>query len=237
MAGKYRYPIVGTNAKEVSRFRRINLRNSTQYGQNTNAETILLDFFFPTAGAITNVTGTASVTQPAQTVAATGTVVANVTGTAAVSQRYQAVASTGAEAFTGTTAVTQAAQTVSATGAEAFSGTASVTATAQTVAATGAEAFTGTVAVSQTFQTLSSDAVEEFIGTAIAAQSAESVSADGLVVTSGNYGDIVIMQEAQYASILATVVNPAVVTVREWSDIREFRMRRRPTLSAGPRRR
>lgn len=154
MSGQYRYPIVNSNFGAFPRVSRMRMRRGQTMGSVQASDTVLLDWFLPAAAVGGSVTGTAAVTQAAQTVALTGT--ETMSGSVAASAPAQSNALTGAETFSGTTAVTQQYQSSSLTGTETMTGTASVSQAFQTVSLTGAIVdIIGNVAATQAWQYIS----------------------------------------------------------------------------------
>lgn len=204
--GKYRYPIVGTNRTALPRLNRVNLRNGIQYGKDTNSEIPLLEFFLPAESVATSVTGTASVSQKYQSVAATGTVVANVSGTASVSQQYQSASATATETMSGTVSASQKYQSAVNTATETMSGTSAVSQPAQTGSALGTETMSGTSSVTQTAQTVVAAGSETMGGSVSASQGAQSALLDGTsTAPSGSFGDAWVTQAVQFMLAMGDV--------------------------------
>jgi hypothetical protein len=137
----------------------------------------------PSAGA----TGTAAVTEAADTSAASGT--ETFTGTSATTEAADTSSATGAETFTGTSATTEAADTSSATGAETFTGTSATTEADDTASASGTETFTGTVAVTEAADTSSvtGTVTITITGTVAVTEADDTSTASG---TAGSVGNI-----------------------------------------------
>lgn len=111
-----------------------------------------------TASGQLGYTGTVARTQAANTSTASGAVTGPVTGTAAVVQAGNTASASGKLGYTGSSAVVQAAQSSSAAGQLGYSGTASAVQVANTASASGTftvAPVTGSAAVSQAEQTAS----------------------------------------------------------------------------------
>jgi hypothetical protein len=157
------------------------------------------------------VTGTGSLSQSAQTLAASGSVA--IGATASLSQSAQTLASTGAVAISGSASLSQSAQTLSATGtvaaAGSITGTAALNQAAQTLSATGLVAIGGTASLAQSAQTLSASGAIQITGTGNLVELAETLSASGVVLT-GITGSANLTQAAQTLTATATTLFPAI---------------------------
>jgi hypothetical protein len=132
----------------------------------------------PTDAILVNnrvISGTASITQPAASLDAVGTV--PVTGTADVTQPAASLDAVAVERFTATGSVTQPAASLDATAKERFTATADVTQPAASLDATAKERFTATASVTQPPASLDAVAKERFTASADVTQPAASLDA------------------------------------------------------------
>lgn len=151
--------------------------------------------------APSGITGTAAVTQAADTSAASGQL--GYTGTSAVTQAANTSSATGTVAgpVTGTAAPSQASQMASAAGQLGYSGTAAPSQAAHTSTATGKLGYSGTSAVSQANQTSVASGQLGYSGTATPTQAANTASASGIFTAGGAIaGSAAVTQANQTAA-------------------------------------
>lgn len=154
----------------------------------------------PTASGVLGYSGTASLSQAAQTSTASGTFASSgVTGTAAVTQGSQTSSASGVLGYAGTTAVTQAAQNSSATGVLGYSGTLARTQAPQTSTASGTSAtsVTGSAAVTQANQASTASGFLGYTGTAARTQANQTSTASGTFTPAGISGTLARTQANQ----------------------------------------
>jgi hypothetical protein len=132
-------------------------------------------------------TGTVAVTEAVDTSTASGTHTENVTGTVATTEAADTSAASGTETFTGTAAVTESDDTSTASGAETFTGTSATTEEADTSTASGThiENATGTVAVTEADDTSIATGAETFTGTSTTTEADDTSSASGTLTITG----------------------------------------------------
>lgn len=132
------------------------------------------------------ITGTAAVTQAANTSIASGSVSSSgITGTAAVSQAADTSSATGILGYSGASAVTQAAQTSSGSGVLGYTGTVAKIQAANTSAASGAfspAGISGSAAATQAGHTSSATGILGYTGTSARTQAANTSAATGSVL-------------------------------------------------------
>jgi hypothetical protein len=135
--------------------------------------------------AASSATGTAAVTEAADTSTASGT--ETFTGTVAVTEAVDTSAATGTETFTGTAAVTEADDTSSATGTETIAGTVAATEEADTSTASGThiENATGTVAATEADDTSTASGTETITGTVTTTEADDTSTAAGTLTITG----------------------------------------------------
>jgi hypothetical protein len=112
---------------------------------------------------------------------------AGATGTAAVTEAADTSTASGTETFTGTVAVTEAADTSTATGTETFAGTVAAAEADDTSTASGAETFTGTSATTEEADTSTASGthIENVTGSAAATEADDSSTASGTETFTG----------------------------------------------------
>jgi hypothetical protein len=112
---------------------------------------------------------------------------AGATGTAAVTEEADTSTATGTETFTGTSATTEAADTSTTSGAETFTGTSATAEEADTSTASGThtENVTGTVAIAEANDTSAASGIETFTGTSATTEADDTSSATGALTISG----------------------------------------------------
>lgn len=130
------------------------------------------------AAAVTNVTGTASISLSPITVAGSGAVGAS--GTGAVVLSTITVSGVGAEQFIGSGSVTLPTVTVSGVGAAGAVGTSAIVLSAITSAGTGLEQFIGSAAIVLNPVTVSGSGAEQFIGSGAVQLPAVTVAGTGV---------------------------------------------------------
>lgn len=145
-------------------------------GTPAKAPTLVITY----GGAPAGITGTAALTQGAETLSATGAVA--IAGSAALTQGAETLTASGAVAISGSAALTQNPNTLSATGvtvAGPITGSAALTQGAETLAATGAVAVAGSAALTQGAETLASAGAVAVQGSAALTQGAHTLAAAG----------------------------------------------------------
>ncbi len=162
---------------------------STEYQDVASASTVTINGTLASAtdwiqGAVevlaapTTVTGSASLTQGADTLAADGAVA--LSGAASLTQGADTSSAAGAVAILGDASLTQGTDSASAAGAVAIQGTASLTQGADTLAADGGlAAILGDASLTQGADTASAAGVVAIAGAASLTQGADVLSADG----------------------------------------------------------
>jgi hypothetical protein len=135
--------------------------------------------------ASSSATGTAAVTEAADTSTATGT--ETFTGTSTATEAADTSTATGTETFTGTSATTEEADTSTASGThtENITGSSAATEADDTSTATGTETFTGTAAVTEADDTATATGAETITGTAAVTEAADTSTASGTVSSVG----------------------------------------------------
>lgn len=121
------------------------------------------------------ITGTASITQAANTLSSSGAV--QIAGTSAITQADQTVDAAGAAAISGDASITQAAESLSGAGAVAISGDAAISQDNNTIAGAGTVAISGSSGVSQDENAVSAVGAVVIVGTASIAQAANTLTA------------------------------------------------------------
>jgi hypothetical protein len=112
------------------------------------------------AASVSGITGTASITEAADTVSAAGTVA--LAAAASITEAADTVSSAGTVALSGAAAIAEAADTVSAVGTAALAAVAAITEAADTVSAAGALAIAGAASPTEAADTL--DATGAVVG-------------------------------------------------------------------------
>jgi hypothetical protein len=135
--------------------------------------------------ASSGATGTAAVTEAADTSTATGT--ETFTGTSATAEAADTSTATGTETFTGTSATTEEADTSTASGTHIQNVTGTVAATEgdDTSTASGTETFTGTSATTEADDTSTAAGAETFSGSAAVTEADDTSGASGTVGSVG----------------------------------------------------
>lgn len=131
-------------------------------------------------------TGTAAITEGADTVSASGAT--TIVGTAAIIEGSDAVAGTGKTTIVGTAAITEGADTVAGTGKTTIVGTAAITEGADTVAGTGVTTIVGTAAITEGADTVTASGSTGLNGTAAITEGSDTVSASGTTTIVGSAG-------------------------------------------------
>lgn len=167
---------------------------STEYQDVASASTVTIDGSLDSAtdwiqGAVEvmvpqSVTGSASLTQGADTLAADGAVA--LSGAASLTQGADTSSAAGAVAILGDASLTQGTDSASAAGAVAIQGTASLTQGADTLAADGGlAAILGDASLTQGADTASAAGVVAIAGAASLTQGAQTSAGAGAVATQG----------------------------------------------------
>jgi hypothetical protein len=141
------------------------------------------------SGTVTNpgVTGSSSLTEPADTPAGTGTVA--VSGSAADTEAGDTPAGTGAVPISGSAAITGAADTIAASGTVAdpgATGSSAITESADTIAGTGAVAVSGTGAGTEAGDTPAGTGTAPVSGSAAVTDAADTPAGTGAVAVSAS---------------------------------------------------
>ena len=168
---------------------------STEYQDVASASSVTINGTLASAtdwiqGAVevlaapTTVTGSASLTQGADTLAADGAVA--LSGAASLTQGADTSSAAGAVAILGDASLTQGTDSASAAGAVAIQGTASLTQGADTLAADGGlAAILGDASLTQGADTASAAGVVAIAGAASLTQGAQTSAGAGAVATQG----------------------------------------------------
>lgn len=138
--------------------------------------------------------GAVAATEAPDTSSATGTVVNPVTGTAAAAQANQVAAGSGQLGYSGSAASTQAAQTSTATGNLGYAGSSTATQAAQTSAATGQLGYSGSSTATQASQSATAAGQLGYTASATAAQAPNTSTATGTFTASGTAGSAAVTQ-------------------------------------------
>lgn len=157
-------------------------------------------------------TGTVSATEPADTPSASGSVTGPVSGSAAAAEAADTSTASGQLGYTATSSGTQAAQTSSASGQLGYSGTSARTQAAQTSTASGTftvSGVSGSVAVTQAGQASSASGQLGYAGTSSRTQANQTATATGAL---GYTGTSARTQANQTATASGSVINPVVGT-------------------------
>ena len=129
------------------------------------------------------ITGSASITEGADTASATGTL--GVAGSGAITEGSDAVAATGSLGDSGTASISEQPDAVAATGALSVSGTASITEAVDAVAATGAAGAGATAAIVEGNDTASATGALSVSGLAAIVERGDIVVATGALGSAG----------------------------------------------------
>ena len=158
--------------------------------------------------SVTGIVGSASLTQAAQSVAASGVVA--IVGAASIAQAGNTVAAAGVVAVVGVAAITQDGQTVAAAGAVAIIGAASIAQDGNTLAATGNVGnvpILGSADLTQDSNTVAAAGAVAVVGVAAITQDGQTVSA------AGNVGNVPIIGSANLTQDSNTVTAAGAVAV------------------------
>ncbi len=168
---------------------------STEYQDVASASSVTINGTLASAtdwiqGAVevlaapTTITGSAALTQGADTASAAGTVA--IAGDASTTQGADALAAAGTVALAGAADVTQGADTLSAAGTVAIAGDASITQGADTLSATGGvPGLSGDASITQGADTLAAAGTVAIAGAAALTQAANTPAAAGTVAIVG----------------------------------------------------
>jgi hypothetical protein len=165
------------------------------------------------AGAVA-ATGTTNATEAADTLSATGTVTSTATGTASITEAADTLVGAGTVSVTGTAVLTEAADTITAAGVVAVTGTASVTEAADTLTGAGAVAATGTTNATEAADTLSAAGTVASVstGTANLTEAADTLVGVGAVAVTGA---LTKTEAADTSSATGTVLITGSLTATE----------------------
>lgn len=179
----------------------IRLRSVT--GDVTGTAAVTQDAQTSSASGQLGYSGTSTPTQAAQTSTASGTASDPVTGTVAVTQADEISTAAGQLGYSGTAVVTQADQTPAAAGQLGYSGTVAVPQEAHAAAGSGTVvAFSGAVAVTQGDQVPSASGQLGYTGTSAASQAAQISVATGQLGYSGTAAPVQHAQTSTATGIL-----------------------------------
>lgn len=159
--------------------------------------------------SLPTITGTASITQAANTVAGAGVVA--VAGSAAITQAESAAAAAGTVAVIAAAGITQDAQAVAAVATATVSGAASVTQDAGSLTADGAVVVSADAAITQAAQSLAGVAAVAVSGSAGITQDANTVEA----TAGGLAASAAITQDSQTIAGTGTVTVAASATITQ----------------------
>lgn len=131
------------------------------------------------------ISGTASITEAADSVASTGTLA--IKGSAGITEAADTLSSSGKVALTGSASITEAADTVSSAGKVSITGAASITEAADTATATGTLAISGQASITEGADTLSATGESTVTGSGSASitEDADTVSASATLAIKG----------------------------------------------------
>jgi len=168
------------------------------------------------ASSSSGATGTAAITEGADTVSATGGIA--IAGAAAITEGADTVAATGGLSVSGSASITEAADTVAATGATGNVGSASITEGADTAAATGSLSVSGSASITESADTVSASGSLSVAGSAAITESADTVSATGSAA-SANSGSAAITEGSDTASATGSLSVSGSASIAESGDI------------------
>lgn len=153
-------------------------------GGSPDSQSAIIAVFKKGAGG-GGITGTASITEAADTVSSTGALA--IKGSAGITEAADTLSATGKLALSGTASITEGADTLSSTGKLAIVGSASVTEGADTVSATGTlvAVGTGTASITEAPDTLAAAGAVAIKATASITEGADTVSAAGKLAVVG----------------------------------------------------
>ena len=135
-------------------------------------------------GYLTPVDGTLNVTEPSDTLSATGTVA--IDGTTSVTEPSDTLSGSGAVAISGSAGITEPSDTLSAAGTVAIEGSASITEPSDTLSATGTVAIEGTLSLTEPWpDTLSAMGSVLVEGTLTVTEPADSAAGSGTIEVQG----------------------------------------------------
>lgn len=140
-----------------------------------------------------------------------------VTGTASITEAADTVASAGAVAVTGASAVTEGADTASGSGAVAVSGSSAITEGADTAASAGSVAVVGSSSITEGADAVAASGAVAVAGSANITESADTVAASG-TVASGPVGAALITEANDTASAAGTVAVAGAAAISEAAD-------------------
>jgi hypothetical protein len=130
------------------------------------------------------ITGTASITEGADTLVAAGAVA--IAGTAAITEGPDTLSASGTVSITGTASITEAPDTLNASGAVAIAGTSGSTENPDTVSCGGAVAIGCAGAITEDPDTLNASGTVPITGTASITEGADTLNGAGAVAIIGN---------------------------------------------------
>lgn len=159
--------------------------------------------------SLPTITGTASITQDANTMAGAGAVM--VAGSAAIAQAENTAAAAGAVAVIAAAGITQDAQAVAAVAMATVSGAASVTQDAGSLTADGAVVVSAEAAITQAAQSLAGVAAVAVSGSAGITQDGNTVEA----TAGGLAASAAITQDSQAIASVGTVTVAASATIAQ----------------------
>jgi hypothetical protein len=179
---------------------------------NTNAAAVVVEVKEASSGA----TGTAAITEGADTVSAAGTVA--IAGAASITEGADTTSAAGTVAVAGTAGITEAGDTSAAAGTVAVAGASAVTEAGDTLAAegtVGSTAITGEADITEAADTLASAGTVAIAGAAAVTEAADTASAAGTVSVAGAAD---ITEAADTASAAGVVAIAGAADVTEGDD-------------------
>lgn len=181
-----------TNGQEI--LLRVVLGDNTTITENVNPDIDVLE--------VSPITATASVTEAADTLSATGS--RERTGTANITENADTISSAGAVSIDGITNVTENADTCAANAAVEINGTANVTENADTCIAAGSSSIDATANVTEANDTVATAALVEITGSANITEADDTITSTAQIFILGNAN---ITELADTLSAVANVLN------------------------------
>lgn len=157
-------------------------QSATFSGPSTSYQLVMA--IFAEAGGGGGATGSADITEGADTVSGAGA--SSTAGSAAITEGHDSVSGSGATSTTGAAAITEGADTVQASGAVGASGAASIAEGSDSVVGTGATSTGGSAAITEGHDTVDASGAQGAVGDAAIAEDADTVSGSGSTATSGS---------------------------------------------------
>lgn len=160
-------------------------------------------------------TGTASVSEGADTTTASGTLA--IAGTSSTTEGADTTSASGTLAIAGTSSTTEGADTTTAAGSVPATGTSSTTEGADTTTATGALTVTGTSSTAEGADTTTAAGALTVTGTSSVTEGADTLSATG-TTTGAITGSASVTEGADSVSATGSVAIAATAAVTEGAD-------------------